>query len=85
MDNQMKEVKDDIKELRKEQGEIKTVLTRIATAIENQKDIERRVRQIELERARESTAREWLHKNWVVLAVIIAVMASESAILAKLL
>ena len=85
MENQMKEVKDDIKELRKEQVEIKTVLTRIATAIENQKDIERRVRQMELERARESTAREWLHKNWIALAFVIALMASESAILAKLI
>lgn len=85
MDIQMKEVKDDIKELRREQGEIKTVLTRIATAIENQKDIENRLRQIELERAKESTAREWLHKNWIALAVIIAIMASESAILAKLI
>ena len=89
----MKEVKDDIKELRKDIREMATSVTRIATAVESDlpqlkselKSQDARIRKMELERARESTARDWLQKNWIVLAGIIALLVSESAILAKLI
>ena len=100
MDSQMKEVKDDIRELKTDFKSMALSVTRIATAMESEvpqlraeikelsrkhSEVEGEVRQIKLERARESTAREWLHKNWIALAVIIALMASESVILSKLI
>ena len=60
-------------------------IRQLITVVSQMNDHEQRIRQIELERAKESTAREWLNKNWVSLAIIIAIMVSESAILAKLL
>jgi hypothetical protein len=62
-----------------------TMKTTMAPMIEKLSDVEQRLRVIELERAKESTAREWLSKNWLAIVVFMAVFANESAIISKLL